>query len=167
MTFRTAQQNKSTKPNIKKSSCIRSGRCSWAYLSQEKGNIKSEFRFRWADVPPPPPIQDLCRERGQDYQGIQGPLLNSDHRNAGTNPEYRGQGCCKRISNCWYSSKYGVLLMSIYPYLSCSSKQCCGSGRIRNFWSDPDPIRNRNKRFGSGFESRFESGSETGSEKNL
>jgi hypothetical protein len=23
-------------------------------------------------------------------------------------------------------------------------KQCCGSGRIRNFWPDPDPIRNRN-----------------------
>ena len=43
--------------------------------------------------------------------------------------------------------------------------QCCGSGsrtgtgseRIRNFL--PDPIRNRNKRFGSGF------GSLTGSEK--
>jgi hypothetical protein len=44
--------------------------------------------------------------------------------------------------------------------------QCCGSGtgsvRIRKFWPDPDPIRNRNKHFGSG----FESGSETGSEKN-
>ncbi len=32
------------------------------------------------------------------------------------------------------------------------ASQCCGSGsgRIRNFWPDPDPIRNRNKRFGSG-----------------
>jgi hypothetical protein len=38
------------------------------------------------------------------------------------------------------------------------------SGRIRNFW--PDPIRNRNKHFGSGFESGFESRSETGSEIN-
>jgi hypothetical protein len=46
--------------------------------------------------------------------------------------------------------------------------QCCGSGsgigtgsgRIRNFWPDPDPIRNRNKRFGSGSETGFESGSE-------
>jgi hypothetical protein len=49
-------------------------------------------------------------------------------------------------------------------------KQCCGSGsgtgsvRIRNFWPDPDPIRNRNKHFGSGFESGFESGIESGSE---
>jgi hypothetical protein len=49
-------------------------------------------------------------------------------------------------------------------------KQCCRSGseirsvRIRNFWLDPDPIRNRNKHFGSGFESGFESGSKTGSE---
>ncbi len=38
-------------------------------------------------------------------------------------------------------------------------KQCCGSGtgsvRIRNFWPDPDPIRNRNKHFGSVFGSGF------------
>ncbi len=38
----------------------------------------------------------------------------------------------------------------------------CGSVRIRNFWQDPDPIRNRTKHFGSG----FESGSETRSEIN-
>ncbi len=38
-------------------------------------------------------------------------------------------------------------------------KQCCGTGsvRSRNFWPDPDPIRIRNKHFGS----------ETGSETNL
>ncbi len=30
-----------------------------------------------------------------------------------------------------------------------------GSVRIRNFWPDPDPIRNRNKHFGSGFGSGF------------
>jgi hypothetical protein len=34
------------------------------------------------------------------------------------------------------------------------SNQCCGSrsgtGKIRKFWPDPDPIQNRNKRFGSG-----------------
>ncbi len=41
----------------------------------------------------------------------------------------------------------------------CLMMQCCGSGsgsvRIRNFWPDPDPIRNRNKHFGSGFGSGF------------
>ncbi len=30
-----------------------------------------------------------------------------------------------------------------------------GSVRIRNFWPDPNPIRNRNKHFGSGFESEM------------
>ncbi len=33
--------------------------------------------------------------------------------------------------------------------LHCTCFQCCGSRRIRNFWPDPDLIRNRNKRFGS------------------
>jgi hypothetical protein len=56
-----------------------------------------------------------------------------------------------------------------------TSWQCCrsgsgnrtGSGRIRNFWPDPDPIRNRNKRFGYGFESGSETGFESGAEINL
>jgi hypothetical protein len=39
------------------------------------------------------------------------------------------------------------------------------TGRIRNFW--PDPIRNRNKRFRSAFESGSETGFESGSEINL
>ncbi len=49
--------------------------------------------------------------------------------------------------------------------------QCCGSGtgygtvRIRNFWPDLDPVRNRNKHFGSGFESGTETGSEINQKK--
>ena len=50
-------------------------------------------------------------------------------------------------------------------------QQCCGSGtgsvRIRNFWPDPDPIRIRNKHFGSGFESGSESGSKTNLSKGV
>jgi hypothetical protein len=49
-----------------------------------------------------------------------------------------------------------------FPHGPCCIWQCCGSGsgngsvRIRNFWPDPDPIRNRNKHFGSGFETGSE-----------
>jgi hypothetical protein len=62
-----------------------------------------------------------------------------------------------------YLQVFAVVEPSLF-FFNCR-RQCCGSGtgsgfvRIRNFW--PDPIRNRNKHFGCG----FESGSETGSKK--
>jgi hypothetical protein len=39
--------------------------------------------------------------------------------------------------------------------------------RNRNFWPDLDPIWNRNKRFGSGFESGSETGFKSGTEIKL
>ncbi len=51
----------------------------------------------------------------------------------------------------------------------CWITPCCGfgSGRIRNFWTNPDPIRNRNKCFGSWFLCVFKSGSGYGYETKL
>ncbi len=47
-----------------------------------------------------------------------------------------------------YTGRILLITFSRYLYI-----HCCGSvsGRILNFWPVPDPIRNRNKRFGSGF----------------
>jgi len=70
-----------------------------------------------------------------------------------------GGGSC-RVSANEYSWAH---LMPWSPNKLSRSTQCCGSGsgRIRNFWPDPDLIQNRNKHFG------FETGSEIKKKKEL
>ncbi len=99
-------------------------------------------------------------------------MLFNDYRVAAINREFFSS-YFQMTQHSWKSSDLFEEKANLRRYISriilfvktaVSFNNSLDPGSVAELLADPDPIRNRNKRFGSGFESGFESGSETGFE---